>query len=178
MMRRSGGPQLTRREIVTGAAGALLLCGSRARAQEARTGLPPYCAVDSNIDLTRYRARSSTGDKRLDRALIAEFKSITRIMPVNPGFRIIDDAEAPNAFAMNRTVVPNTQGTVLFGINLLQQELNSESGGYAAAGIGAHECAHIYQFFTDFGPRLMDGQATTRALELHADLRRVLPGGQ
>jgi hypothetical protein len=131
--------------------------------------LPPYCALDPNVDLGRYRARSSTGNSKLDRVLILELKSILAQLSVNPGFRIIDDFDSPNAFAMPRTIVGGTQGTVLFGINLIQSELNGPFGGYAVAGIAAHECAHIFQFFSRFGGLLTAGQRTARAMELHAD---------
>lgn len=90
-------------------------------------------------------------------------------MPVNPGFRIIDDIGGPNAFAIDRTVIRGTRGTALFGINLITQELGPKAGGYAVAGIAAHECAHIFQYFSAFGPRLTRGQTTAKAMELHAD---------
>lgn len=137
----------------------------------AENPLPHYCALDPNIDLTRFRARSSTGKKQLDRALIFEMKAILKVMPVNPGIRIIDDYDGPNAFAIDRTLIKGTKGTVLFGTNLITNELFSKKGGgYAVAGIAAHECAHIYQFFSPAGRQLIMGQPTAKAMELHADL--------
>lgn len=132
--------------------------------------LPRYCSMDPSVDLTRFKARSSTGKKKLDQALISEMRSILEVMPVNPGIRIIDDIEGPNAFAIDRTVIKGTRGTVLFGIKLITHELFSNRGGYAVAGIAAHECAHIYQFFSHTGQQLMQGQRTAKAMELHADL--------
>jgi hypothetical protein len=100
------------------------------------------------------------------------------VMPVNPGFRIIDDVEGPNAFAMPRTIVVGTTGTVLLGISLLKSEITLKYGGYAAAGIGAHECAHIYQFFSDIGSWLAASQAAVKPFELHAgNYPRLLIGG-
>jgi hypothetical protein len=154
--------------------GALALLGAgcvfcRVRKAVSASTLPPYCSIDPTIDLNRYRARSSTGDKRLDRALIAELRSIMQVLPVNPGFRIIDDVEGPNAFALDRTLVANTQGTVLFGTQLMTEELDTVRGGNAVAGIAAHECAHIFQYFSRFGDELTRNQDTARTMELHAD---------
>jgi Zn-dependent protease with chaperone function len=137
--------------------------------QNGRRELPHYCAIDPSIDLARYRARSTTGRANIDRALIAEMRTILETMAVNPGIRIIDDVGGPNAFAIDRTIVRNTRGTVLFGINLITSELVSRHGGYAVAGIAAHECAHIHQFFTNQGMQLVH-QRTAKHMELHADL--------
>lgn len=161
---------LRRRELLQLLCGGCIAAALPARPATGQEGhLPKYCAIDRDIDLLRYRARSSTGDARLDRALIAELRSALRVLQVNPGFRIIDDVEGANAFAIDRTVIPNTRGTVLFGINLLNDELMTANGGYAVAGIAAHECGHVLQFFSDYGRVLTSGQQTGRAMELHAD---------
>ncbi|HNP84039.1 MAG TPA: hypothetical protein PKN47_21440 [Nitrospira sp.] len=138
------------------------------RKTDSDTELPRYCAMDPNIDLTRFRARSSTGKKNLDRALISEMRNILQVMPVNPGIRIIDDLEGPNAFAIDRTLLRGTRGTVLFGIKLITSELVAKHGGYAVAGIAAHECAHVYQFFSNVGQQLVQ-QRSAKRMELHAD---------
>lgn len=157
-----------RRRVIAAAATACLCFIPRLLpAQERR--LPRYCSVDPDIDLRRFRARSSTGNGHLDRALIAELRNIMKVMPVSPGFRIIDDIDGPNAFAIDRTLISGTRGTALFGINLITEEIGPNRGGYAIAGIAAHECAHIHQFFSPHVHRLLKGQRTGVAFELHAD---------
>ena len=166
----SGVPRsLSRRDFLGAVAAGCIFCTSReARAQRPQS-LPRFCAIDPSVDLKKYRARSTTGEPRLDRALIAELRSIVEIMPINPGFRIIDDEGSPNAFALGRTIVERTRGTVLFGIQLIRTELGLRDGGYAVAGIAAHECAHVYQFFSRYGELLRRDQKNVRVMELHAD---------
>jgi hypothetical protein len=154
-----------RRRFTAGVAGGCLLASA---GLIAGSGLPNYCSLDRNVDLTRLNARGSTGDTRMDHALIAEFRKIISVMRVNPGFRIIDDYSGGNAFAINRTLILNTQGTVLFGIKLMTEEFAVENGGYAIAGIGAHECAHIFQYFSGYAASL-SASGSARPIELHAD---------
>ncbi|MBI1818661.1 MAG: hypothetical protein HYR72_27065 [Deltaproteobacteria bacterium] len=161
-------PLRTRRDFLIALAATLLLSsGAHSAAQAAE--LPPYCSLDPNIDLTRFKARSSTGNNRMDKALISELKHILQVMQISPGFRIIDDLGGPNAFAIDRTLVRGTKGTVLFGINLLSEELVAKAGGYAIAGIAAHECSHVFQYQSPFGARLTRGARTAKPMELHAD---------
>lgn len=132
------------------------------------TELPLSCSMTAGFNLGGYEVSHTTGDRSLDRALIAELRNILKIIPVNPGFKIINDSR-PNAFATTETIVPDTQGTALFGINLMREELISKSGGTAIAGIAAHECAHIYQFFTRYRG-IFARYNTAKYMELHADL--------
>lgn len=127
-----------------------------------------YCSLDANFDLNRIRRFSTSGNVQLDRALIAELRKLLVVFPKNPGFQYFDDAQSPNALAWRKTVIPNTEGTIFFGKNLVKSELGNEFGGAAVAGIAAHEMAHIFQFFSDFaGDMLTD--STARRMELHAD---------
>jgi hypothetical protein len=110
---------------------------------------------------------SSCGNPNIDRAMIAEIKNIIKFLPINPGFKFIDDP-SPNAFAVPDSVVPGTQGTVYIGLNLINAEFNrGEFGGVAVAGICAHECGHILQFGTSY-TQLLAGP-TAQLIELHAD---------
>ncbi len=66
---------------------------------------------------------------------------------MRPGFTFLVDAEGANAFATPDVFYAGTQGTVLFGIQLLRQELSaSPFGTIALAAIMAHEWGHILQF--------------------------------
>lgn len=129
-------------------------------------GLPPYCSMNGSA-FNASQVRSSSGNPQLDGALIAELRHILDVFPINPGFKYIYDPQ-PNAFAVPDTMVQGTQGTVFFGLNLIQQEMQAaQYGGVAVAGISAHECGHIFQFFSGYAQRLSG--ATAMPMELHAD---------
>src|SRR5262245_8569112 len=111
---------------------------------------------------------SRSGDPQLDRALIAEVKKLDTVFGINPGYRFLRDGNRPNAYATPDTHVTGTSGTVLFGLTLMMNELATEYGGAAVAGIAAHEGAHIVQFTSPSLHRRLEGR-TVRLLELHAD---------
>jgi hypothetical protein len=111
---------------------------------------------------------SSSGNEDLDRALIAEVKKIDQIFQIDPGYRFLRDGDHPNAYATENALVQGTSGTVLFGLTLMEGELQTEYGGAAIAGIAAHEGAHILQYKTDDIRRRLTGP-TAQPIELHAD---------
>jgi hypothetical protein len=134
------------------------------RAISART-IPIYCAL--NTPPQGFKTYSSSGSPNIDRAMIAEIKNIVKFLPINPGFKFIEDA-SPNAFAVPSSIVPNTQGTVYIGLHLITSEFNnSPFGGVAVAGICAHECGHILQIQTGYMQKLAG--PTAQLVELHAD---------
>jgi hypothetical protein len=111
---------------------------------------------------------SQSGNPQLDRALIAEVKKLDREFRISPGYRFLRDGDRPNAYATPETFVEGTSGTILFGLSLLQNELRTEYGGAAVAGIAAHEGAHIVQFRSrELSARL--SSPTRKLNELHAD---------
>lgn len=151
----------SRRDFVLGAAALSVSAGAKAA-----TGLPPYCSLApgmvANSDLF-----SSSGDRRLDRALISELRRILSVIPSEPGFKFTWD-HMPNAFATSDTYVAGTRGTVILGLNMIGQEMQSHDyGGVAVAGICAHECAHVFQYFSTYAYRLQG--RTAKRMELHAD---------
>ncbi|HWJ73477.1 MAG TPA: hypothetical protein VNX29_09960 [Kaistia sp.] len=111
---------------------------------------------------------ATSGDRQLDRALIAELRKVCRVFGINPGFQYLDDSSSPNAYATTDTYISNTKGTVLFGLGLVNSEIVNRYGGAAVAGIAAHEGSHIFQFYSTFLPKLQSG-STARPVELHAD---------
>jgi hypothetical protein len=156
----------SRRQFLTGALGLATASQLGVEPAHAQSSLPEHCAL-MGYNIRTAQTMSSSGDSRLDRALIAELRRIVDIIPVGPGFKYIRD-DAPNAFATSATYVPGTRGTCLFGINLIGREMgSSEYGGVAVAGIAAHECAHIFQYFSPYYGRLKG--ATAKHVELHAD---------
>src|SRR5712691_1776066 len=91
------------------------------------------------------RTSMPSGDSSFHRALVAELKNILKTIPVQPGFQYVD---ARNAFAVPDTYVPGTSGTVLIGVSLVRDLLKPDDGGISVAGVLAHECAHIFQYFS------------------------------
>jgi hypothetical protein len=151
----------TRRTFVLGSASIAL-----STVVKAQPAMPVYCAANlpppQNLKL-----HSSCGNPQIDRALIFELKQIATILPINPGYKYIEDP-SPNAFAVPTSLIPGTQGTVYIGINLITSEFNnSPFGGVAVAGISAHESGHILQFQTGYAATLAG--PTAQLMELHAD---------
>ena len=135
--------------------------------QASASELANLCALSDSADLSQRRRFSQSSDADLDKALIAELKHILEIIPVNPGFQYIEERR-PNSAAMELTVVPGTKGTVLIGINLVKALMKEENGGAAVAGVCAHECGHIYQYFSEIWRELSGDDTIIK--ELHADL--------
>ena len=111
---------------------------------------------------------SRSGNPQLDKALIAEVKKLDSVFGINPGYRFLRDGGRPNAYATPESHVDGTAGTIVFGLTLMNNELRTEYGGAAIAGIAAHEGGHIIQFNSrNLHQRLND--RTVQRLELHAD---------
>ena len=137
---------------------------------DADSPLPEYCSLQGGLFANGVEMLSSSGDPELDRSVNLELEQVSRSLQVLPGFGFYDDQGGANAFAIKESVIPNTQGTVIFGKQLLSDELTRHSwGGLAVAGIIAHEFAHIYQYQSGFYQLLTAAQATNKLLELHAD---------
>lgn len=121
-----------------------------------------------DYDLRFSTMTSKSGSKPFDDALVAELKSIHKLMPINPGFKFI---KANNAFATTETVVDGTQGTVWIGLNFVNDLIKPADGGVSVAGVLAHECAHIFQFFDPYSyyTKLTQKGVTSVLVELHAD---------
>ena len=153
----------SRRTFLQCSLSALILGDLTGRASSAV--LTEACAWNAT-DPGNYPRRSTSDNPDLDRALIVELKRIIETIPVNPGFQFIEE-ESPNAFAIKESLISGTSGTVLIGLKLLNVLLKNIQGGVSVAGVCAHECGHIYQYFSDFYDRL-NGSNKIR-LELHAD---------
>jgi hypothetical protein len=128
---------------------------------------PAGCAWSAGAAGPSGRTRSRSGTPALDRALIAEVRKVDQVFQIRPGYRFLEDGARPNAYATDQTQVTGTWGTVLFGLTLIGQELQTHYGGAAVAGIAAHEGAHIFQFRNGYARRLAG--LTVRRMELHAD---------
>jgi hypothetical protein len=116
------------------------------------------------------RTLETSGDSTLDRALGRALVHISQEFNVYPGFSFYDDHDAPNAIAAPFTLLEDTTGTVLFGVNLLRTQLDAHpDGDIAVLGICAHEFGHIVQFFSPYYRQLRKAHATVKLVELHAD---------
>jgi hypothetical protein len=156
---------MNRREFLLGVSAVCSACTSLAAAQ-VRLAADGCGLVSGFGSLSDHTSRS--GNPQLDRALIAEVRKLDREFRISPGYRFLRDGDQPNAYATSDTVVEGTQGTIFFGLTLLENELQTEYGGAAIAGIAAHEGAHIVQFGSpDLAKRL--ASSTSKLRELHAD---------
>jgi len=162
----------SRRGLLLGAGLAVLGTTTTAGAAKAQTEcgpstskLPSSCSWHG-AGMEDFQVFSTSGRKQIDKAMIAELRRILTILPINPGFKYIND-QNPNAFADAKDTVPNTTGTVYIGLNLINGEFEQADGGVAVAGICAHECGHIYQFYNGWMDKLASD--TARLVELHAD---------
>lgn len=125
--------QLSRREIVGVACGALLLAAVRPThadgfrspggcfiAPEQFAGITVYNGPPrqhaENIDPSREPIIGSSGDQSFDQALGRVLVKISHGLSVVPGFAYYDDSAGKNALAAPVKRVPGTRGTVLFGL--------------------------------------------------------------
>lgn len=151
---------------MTGAVAFLLSESPLSRIQAAvpLAACASFPPADSPIS---YPRRASSDNPKLDEAVINELKKIFAVMPINPQCQYIEE-DVPNAFALPTSEVLGTKGTVLLGLKLLNSLLGESGGGAAIAGICAHECGHIQQYFSESYNRL--SPLGVIAVELHADL--------
>lgn len=116
------------------------------------------------------RTLETSGDQALDRALGRALVHISQEFEIYPGFTFYDDQDAPNALAAPFTLLQDTTGTVLFGVNLLHAQIDAHpDGDIAVLGICAHEFGHIVQFFSPHYRQLRKAHRTVKLVELHAD---------
>jgi hypothetical protein len=89
---------------------------------------------------------NTTGVAKFDEYLNAEKKYLEKIFAVKVKMKILDDSDAPNAYATKDSDNPlSFDGSVYLGISLIAEELKAENGLASVNGIMAHEFAHILQ---------------------------------
>lgn len=130
------------------------------------------CGSDAGFDLQSLNILSGTGTPSIDRALVQELQAQSSFFRVRPAFYVYSSG-IQNAMATPEIFpsTPETDGTVLYHLDLLTEHLNSAHyGGSIVAGVIAHEFAHILQFSEPgLYERLLDRHGTVKFLELHAD---------
>jgi hypothetical protein len=113
---------------------------------------------------------NTSGDRDLDRALAQTLAYISDQFDVLPGFAFLQDGAAPNAYASTSQVLGRKDGSVLFGLKLLERTLKlPEHPDAHVAAICAHEFGHICQFKLGVIDKLEKGFSTGKRVELHAD---------
>lgn len=110
-----------------------------------------------------------SGDSSFDLALALALTRISSVFSVKPGFAYYDDSDGENAFASPEVRMDRSDGTVLFGRQMLHKQLAVEDGDAAVMAICAHEFGHIVQYKKKLMDTLNKGQPTVKRCELHAD---------
>jgi hypothetical protein len=112
----------------------------------------------------------TTGRADLDRAFDAALYRLAQTFSIFPGFGFFDDEpDATNAFAMGKSIIPGTDGTVAFGHHHFKKWLTFDPSGVAVIATAAHEWAHVWMFRSGRFDALLAGQPTVKRAELHAD---------
>ncbi len=62
-----------------------------------------------------------------------------------------------------------SDGTVLFGLALLNEQMRADPTGVRVAAVCAHEFGHIVQMRHGLQSRILNGSSSVKPLELHAD---------
>lgn len=161
---------LTRREALAGLGAAALSLNCRTcGAGTIIKGV--LCATQTFSGLEIGEMLKSTGDGDLDKSLITEMNKQAVFFGYRPAFILYSGGEK-NAAATAEVMphLPGTDGTILYNIEMMREQLGgSKWGGAILAGVIAHEFAHIYQNFTNSIERLKVLDPTVRFIELHAD---------
>jgi hypothetical protein len=104
--------------------------------------------ISSAKDATKVIQHS--GDPDLDFALAQGLARISDTFDVLPSFGFYDDSDEHNAFATDRKLADREDGTVLFGLQLLQELLAlKENRDLAIMAVCAHEFGHIVSYKTE-----------------------------
>lgn len=111
-----------------------------------------------------------SGNKNFDLALAQTLSKCATLFGVLPGFAYYDDYDGKNAYATTKIRTQRSDGTVLFGTNLLSELMaKPESPTVAVTAVCAHEFGHILQYKHGLMDTVLQGQRTVKRAELQAD---------
>ncbi len=111
-----------------------------------------------------------SGNRQLDYALAQTLAKLSQVFDVLPGFAYYRDHNSPNALATPEQLLDRTDGTVLFGLQMLQQLLRRpEHPDASIVAVCAHEFGHIVGFKTGLIERLAPNRSNPFRAEQHAD---------
>src|SRR5262245_5731788 len=112
----------------------------------------------------------NSNDPNLDRALAQSLAKLSRTWDVLPGFAYFREPKEKNALATPLPLLRRTDGTVLFGLGLLDELLKLPNHRDAAiVSVCAHEFGHIVQYKTGLGKKLAPDPDQPFRAEQHAD---------
>jgi hypothetical protein len=111
-----------------------------------------------------------SGNPSLDRALAQTLARLSRTFNVLPGFAYYRDDSRPNALATPEALLQRTDGTVLFGLSMLQNLLRRPDNPDASiVAVCAHEFGHIVSYKTGLIRQLAPTRNYPFRAEQHAD---------
>lgn len=111
-----------------------------------------------------------SGNHALDRALAQTLAKLSRTYDVLPGFAYYRDDNRPNALATPQPLLQRTDGTVLFGLSMLQELLrNPDHPDASIVAVCAHEFGHIVGYKTGLIRHLAPQRNNPFRAEQHAD---------
>jgi hypothetical protein len=111
-----------------------------------------------------------SGKPELDRALAQSLSRLSRTWDVLPGFGYYREPKNNNARATERTMLERSDGTVLFGLGLLDELLKLPQHPDASiVAVCAHEFAHIVQYKSGLIAKLAPSLDQPFRAEQHAD---------
>ena len=174
-----------RREVLLGGLLTVVFGCTHACCQPANARARPTGCMLSDADAEILLARSpgqglfltgsepvigSSANRNFDRALAQTLSRLGKALEVLPGFGYYDDVDGENAFATKLRKFARADGSVLFGLRLLETTLKlAEHPDIAVTAVCAHEFGHIVQYKHGLHTRLFDGTGTKKRVELHAD---------
>jgi hypothetical protein len=123
---------------------------------------------------------NGSGNKTLDRALARTLSMLSDRFDVLPGFAFFGGGESRNAFASTSHRLGRSDGSVIFGVSLLNELLAiADIRETGVAAVCAHEFAHILQYKRGIDKILVGADRRVKRLELHADyLAGYFAGGR
>jgi hypothetical protein len=172
----------TRRDVLLG--GALTFywatCSCRSRAEGPQLG----CFIDDqtlssklgshesgwSFDINKDPVFGGSGDKQFDQALATTLGRASDLFSILPGFAFFNEDRGPNAFASPSQRLKRSDGSVVFGQQLLAKLMSAvEHPAAGVAAVCAHEFGHILQYKRGIDRRLVGADGRVKRLELHAD---------
>jgi hypothetical protein len=111
-----------------------------------------------------------SGNPALDRALAQTLGRLARSFDVLPAFAYYRDGNRPNALATPERLLQRADGTVLFGLSMLQMLLaRPEHPDASIVAVCAHEFGHIISYKAGFIDRLAPDRRNPFRAEQYAD---------
>lgn len=169
-------PPVDRRVVIAGAAvsifGGMCGCGTaHAQTQPDADDKGCWLPKGSGGDILRRASpprvfsegdepmEAGSGNPVLDRALARGLATISKTFDVLPGFSYYRETRGKNAKATPENLVQRTDGTVLFGLEMLSYLLNRPHPDAAILAVCAHEFGHILSYKNGMIDRLAIGGA-------------------